>query len=145
LGTEEELLHLLTETVAKESEFTIAGSNKVSVLTSGRSNRLTYAGLGTDGVIVTKILRFEEREGSRLGVDRPARVHLELSLVRVSDSKKVWEGSFHHDDKPLSENLFKIRESRGEGWLTARELIAKGFQQIIKDLSAERRAAFSSN
>ena len=92
--------------------------------------------LDADFIIVGYLFRFEERIGSRIGVDRPASVGFDVHLLRVKDGKRVWDGKFNETQQALSENLLKMRSfvRRKASWLTAEELSSVGMDEMIKRL-----------
>ena len=92
--------------------------------------------LNADYLLLGFIARFEERVGSALGVEKPASVAFDLHLYRVKDIKMVWEGRFDETQRPLSENLLKIRSffKRKAAWLTAEELASSGLDEMLKRL-----------
>jgi len=92
--------------------------------------------LDVDFIIVGYLFRFEERIGSRIGVDRPASVGFDVHLLRVKDGKRVWDGKFNETQQALSENLLKMRSfvRRKASWLTAEELSSVGMDEMLKRL-----------
>ena len=92
--------------------------------------------LDVDFVFVGYLFRFEERIGSRIGVDRPASVGFDVHLLRVKDGKRVWDGKFDETQQALSENLLKIGSfvRRGAAWLKAEELSSVGMDEMLKRL-----------
>ena len=92
--------------------------------------------LDVDFIIVGYLFRFEERIGSRIGVDRPASVGFDVHLLRVKEGKRVWDGKFDETQQALSENLLKMRSfvRRKASWLTAEELSSVGMDEMLKRL-----------
>jgi hypothetical protein len=90
--------------------------------------------LGVDFIFVGSLFRFEERVGSRIGVDRPASVGFDVHLLRVKDGKRAWDGKFDETQQALSENLLKIGSfvRRGAAWLKAEELSSVGMDEMLK-------------
>jgi hypothetical protein len=90
--------------------------------------------LGVDFIFVGSLFRFEERVGSRVGVDKPASVGFDVHLLRVRDGKRVWDGKFDETQQALSENLLKIGSfvRRGAAWLKAEELSSVGMDEMLK-------------
>jgi hypothetical protein len=90
--------------------------------------------LDVNFVFVGYLFRFEERIGSRIGVDRPASVGFDVHLLRVKDEKRVWDGKFDETQQALSENLLKIGSfvRRKGSWLTAEELSRVGMDEMLK-------------
>jgi len=84
-------------------------------------------------LLVGFLFRFEEREGSSLGVEKPASVGFDLHLIRMRDGKLVWEAKFDETQQPLSENILKIGAflRRKASWLTAEELASVGMDEIL--------------
>ncbi|OAQ21522.1 hypothetical protein [Thermosulfurimonas dismutans] len=89
--------------------------------------------LGTEAILYGKVFRFREREGRGYAVKEPASVAFALVLFRSSDGRILWKGWFDETQKPLSENLFKIRLYGGVRWLTAQQLAEKGLERVLSD------------
>ena len=92
--------------------------------------------LEADFIFVGYLFRFEERVGSRIGVERPASVGFDIHLLRVKDGKRVWDGKFDETQQALSENLLKMGSfvRRGAAWLKAEELSSVGMEEMLKRL-----------
>jgi hypothetical protein len=90
--------------------------------------------LNADYVFVGFVFRYEEREGSALGVEKPASVGFDVHLYRIKDGKRVWTGKFDETQKPLSENLLEIGTFvKGKGtWVKAEELSKIGMEKMLK-------------
>jgi hypothetical protein len=90
--------------------------------------------LNVDFILVGYLFRFEERIGSRIGVEKPASVAFDLHLYRLRDGKMVWNGRFDETQQALSENLFKIGSflRRKASWLTAEELASVGMDEMLE-------------
>jgi hypothetical protein len=96
--------------------------------------------LDVDFILVGYLFRFEERIGSRIGVERPASVGFDVHLLRLRDGKRVWDGKFDETQKPLSENILKLGAffRRQASWLTAEELANVGMDEMLKKLPGLR-------
>jgi hypothetical protein len=96
--------------------------------------------LDVDFILVGYLFRFEERIGSRIGVQKPASVGFDVHLLRLRDEKRVWDGKFDETQKPLSENILKIGSffRRQASWLTAEELASVGMNEMLKKLPGLR-------
>jgi hypothetical protein len=90
--------------------------------------------LNVDFIFIGYLFHFEERIGSRIGVDKPASVGFDVHLLRVKDGKRVWDGKFDETQQALSENLLKIGSfvRRGATWLKAEELSSVGMDEMLK-------------
>jgi hypothetical protein len=83
---------------------------------------------GADGVLVGRIYRWQEREGTDYAISRPASVAFNLLLVRPADGAILWRGRFDKTQQSLSENLFDMSTflHGGGRWMTARKLALMG-------------------
>ena len=96
--------------------------------------------LDVDFVFVGYLFRFEERVGSRVGVEKPASVGFDIHLFRVKDGKRVWDGKVDETQQALSENLLNIGSfvRRGATWLKAEELSSADMDAILKRLPSPK-------
>ncbi len=92
--------------------------------------------LKADAVLRGVITDFREREGSHVGVQRPAAVGIELWLTRARDGQTIWHGSYHETQQSLTEEIrtLPLYFKRGTRWLTAEELAAYAVDELIKTL-----------
>jgi hypothetical protein len=97
--------------------------------------------LQADGVVWGAVFRYEEREGTAYGVNRPAAVSLDLHLMRISDGTLVWKAQWSESQKSLSENLFQLGEvaKRGLRWMTAEEMARSGLTEMLKGFPGPER------
>lgn len=90
--------------------------------------------LQADAVLLNRVYRFRQRVGTRYSVESPASVGLDMLLIRVPDSRLIWNGYVDKTQQSLSENLFRIREfikMKGQ-WISAEELAAFGMDDSLK-------------
>jgi tetrahydromethanopterin S-methyltransferase subunit G len=90
--------------------------------------------LGLYAVVIGGVYRFEQREGSALGVQRPASSAFDAHLVRVSDKKVLWSGRFDETQHTLSENLLKVGSflKGGAQWVTVERLTEIGVESVLR-------------
>lgn len=90
--------------------------------------------LNYDGILVTSVNRYQEREGTEFAVINPASVAFSFRLLDVDSGMIVWSADFDQTQKPLFENILPKTRATGSGfrWLTAHELAAAG---LIKKLN----------
>jgi len=105
-------------------------------VTIGVADMLQETGrsFSSDAVLFGYIYRWRERIGTNYGVESPASVAFDLSLISTHTGTVVWKGSFKKTQASLSENLLDFStflKSRGR-WLTARELADIGLEKLIK-------------
>ncbi len=84
--------------------------------------------LGAEAVVVGKIYRFIDRDGTDYSVKSSASVAFDVFLIRVEDSRPIWSGRFDESQRSLTENLFDISAfmKRGGRWVTAEEMAIDG-------------------
>ncbi|MFP4236376.1 MAG: hypothetical protein ACLFRQ_02515 [Desulfonatronovibrio sp.] len=88
-----------------------------------------------DYILVPFLFDWQERKGGELGVERPAKVTLELNLINVEE---LIMDRFLFDERQLSlsENILGAGQffKRGAKWISARELAREGLQQGVREL-----------
>ncbi len=96
--------------------------------------------LGVQGVLYGMLSKYTELEGSKIGSETPAAVGCTLWLVDGQSGEVLWSARFADNERPLSENIFRIKRrlSAGVGNSTAGELLSAGFTEAFKRLEAER-------
>lgn len=104
---------------------------------------------GIEGVLSFTLLNYVERQGSKLGSDRPAVVDFRVRLFGVSDGAVVWEGNYHFKDQSLADNLLNVKERLADpnnlGWKNADKMFETGVGLAMDDLSARREAQFTGS
>jgi hypothetical protein len=91
---------------------------------------------GADAVLSGYIYRWQERDGTDFGVNRPASVSFDLQLTRPDDGAAVWRRKFDKTQTSLTENILDISTFvKGRGrWMTAEELARLGLRVILADM-----------
>jgi TolB-like protein len=89
-----------------------------------------------DAIVSGRVLRYRERVGEEWGVKSPASVSFVIEVWDVKRGDIVWSGRYDETQRPLSENIFAVREfsQRGARWLKADELALDGVKKAIADL-----------
>jgi curli biogenesis system outer membrane secretion channel CsgG len=90
--------------------------------------------LGVHAVVIGGIYRFEQREGSGLGVEKPASVAFDAHLVRVHDDRILWSAIVDKTQQSLSENLLRAHTfvKGGGQWMTAERLAEIEIESALK-------------
>jgi len=91
---------------------------------------------GADAVLIGQVYRWRERVGADFGVESPASVAFDLSLVRPSDGAILWRGNYDKTQRSLFEDLFDYKtyiNSKGL-WLTAKKLAKLGLDKLLEDM-----------
>lgn len=89
--------------------------------------------LKTQTVLFGSVTTFIEREGSALGVRKPASVGFTVQLIHTDDGHLLWKASYHETQKSLMEDItaFRLFFKRKGRWLTAAELSEDGVEQLL--------------
>lgn len=92
--------------------------------------------LAVDAVLRGQVSEFEERVGSDLGAQKPARVAFAVELMRVPSGEVVWQAVYAETQKALSENLWDLPGfvKAGGRWIRAGELAALGADKVAAEL-----------
>lgn len=100
--------------------------------------------LSVDAVLHTYVTTYEPRVGSKIGVSEPASAGFQVTLLRVSDGREIWNSTFFQKDKALSEDLFRLGQvlKNGAGWRTSDEILKEGFVLASQDLAIKRNKQF---
>ena len=89
--------------------------------------------LNTSTVLLGSVTTFVEREGSALGIRKPASVGFTVQLIHAEDGHLLWKAGYHETQKSLMEDLsaFRLFFRRGSRWLTAAELSEDGIERLL--------------
>lgn len=138
---------LVSRTVeSKLSAEVFSGTDVVSRLAPGGGIRVDETqffsvadAVGARGVLITRVHRYVERVGSRVGVEQPASVYFTMELLRTDSRDLVWRSSYSFTDRALSENLFRLKDHFGDrtqpGWRTASDALLRGISEATEDLN----------
>jgi hypothetical protein len=87
-----------------------------------------------DAVLTGVILRYVDRDGTALSVNRPASVVYEAYLIGARDGAMLWQARFDETQKPLLDNLLLVgRFLQGGGvWQTSETLTRIGLERVIE-------------
>lgn len=83
---------------------------------------------------------YKELVGSQVGAVSPASIKIRVQLVE--NGKQIWSGAYVNAQAPLSENFLSRDMDLREGFVSGRELLELGFEQITQDLGEARMKAF---
>jgi hypothetical protein len=96
-----------------------------------------------DAVLTGVILRYEDRDGHALAVDRPASVAYDAYLISARDGAMLWRARFDETQKPLLDNLLLVgRFLQGGGvWQTSETLTRIGLERVLETFPGIARSA----
>ena len=85
-------------------------------------------------VMAGYLYRFRERIGNRYSVESPSSVAFDFHLIRVSDGRILWGGSYDETQRSLSENILNIGTflKRKAEWITADTMAKEGLEEMFK-------------
>ncbi|MBI3609616.1 MAG: hypothetical protein HY204_02805 [Nitrospirae bacterium] len=89
--------------------------------------------LNAQSVLFGTVSMFSEREGSALGIRKPASVGFTVQLISTEDGHLLWKASYHETQKSLMEDItaFRLFFKRKGRWLTAAELSEDGVERVL--------------
>lgn len=89
-----------------------------------------------DYLLVPQILEWRDRVGGQWGVNEPAKVTFELTLLDVARQRVAQRYHFEESQVSLSEDLLKAKTffRRGGKWLTTRQLVQDGLREGLREL-----------
>lgn len=104
-----------------ESTLSVAGDLRRQTASIGK-------GVGSDAVLTTTVIRYQERIGSEMSAQQPASVAFQMRLVTTGTGQTIWFASFDETQKTLLENLLKFRQAatRKFKFVTAEQLTREG-------------------
>jgi hypothetical protein len=96
-----------------------------------------------DAVLTGVIIRYEDRQGSALAVDRPASVAYDAYLISARDGEMLWRARFDETQRPLLDNLLLIgRFLHGGGvWQSSDTLARIGLERVLETFPGIARRA----
>jgi len=93
---------------------------------------------GATAVVLGRLLRYREREGSAAGSTRPASVSFEVTVYEAPTARRLWTGRFDETQQAITEAILRARSYPGGGtrWLTAPEFARWGADEVAKAITA---------
>jgi hypothetical protein len=93
---------------------------------------------GATAVVLGKVTRWREREGSAAGAARPASVAFEVSLHEAPAGRRLWTGRFDETQRSMTENILRARQYPGGGtrWLTTEEFARWGAREVAQAMAS---------
>ena len=90
--------------------------------------------LGVSAVVTGSVMRFEEKVGTKLAVEKPASVSFSVALIDVKSGRMVWKAKFEKTQQALFDNVLDYQTffKGGMVWQKAEKLSAIGAQSAVK-------------
>ena len=88
-----------------------------------------------DILLVPFIIDWHEREGSRMGITRPAHVKMDFFLLNIKDASILNRFTYEEEQKGLADNLLSVGLflKRKGSWVSADVLAVEGMTKVIKE------------
>lgn len=95
---------------------------------------------GATSVLLGRLLRFREREGSAAGSTRPASVSFEIIIFEAPSARRLWAGRFDETQQAITEAVLRARQYPGGGtrWLSGTEFARWGATEAARAITAPR-------
>jgi hypothetical protein len=91
--------------------------------------------VGCDGVLVTTVRRFKQREGTEYASDDPASADLHMALIHAVSGTVLWTADIRETQESLLDNIltFEKMQSRGFKWVSVEEMVEQGIVERLAD------------
>lgn len=85
-------------------------------------------------VLFGYISAYTNREGSAVGIERPASVDFSVHLIETKNGQPLWSGRFHETQKSLFEDITEFPSflKRRGRWIEVDELAGTGLDALLK-------------
>ncbi len=91
---------------------------------------------GADALLMGRITRLRERQGTGAGATRGATISFQADLFGAPGGARLWTGNVDETQRPLSENVLDASRYPGGGsrWLSAEEMLRWGAEQVVIEI-----------
>jgi hypothetical protein len=119
----------------------IMSSNEVSSLipeiSGGQIGTVIALGQKTncDGVLLTTVYRYKQREGTEYAADSPASVNFSVVLRHTKNGNVLWSADFREKQQSFLSNIFSFTQAKKRGfkWISVEELMEQGIKERLND------------
>ncbi len=119
----------------------IISSNEVSSLvpevSGGQIGTIVALGqkLKCDGVLLTTVHRYKQREGTEYAADSPASVDFSMVLRHTKNGNVLWSADFREKQQSFLSNILSFTQAKKRGfkWISVEELMAQGIKERLND------------
>lgn len=112
-------------------------SHAVKEVSGGISGTIAALGekMNCEGVLITTIRRYVQRDGTELAVDAPASADFKMVLRHAPTGTMLWSADFQETQESLLSNIFSYNkmQKRGFHWITAEELLEQGLKERLDE------------
>ena len=119
----------------------IMSSSEISFLipeiSGGQIGTVTALGkkLNCDGVLLTTVHRYKQREGTDYAADSPASVNFAMVLRHAKSGNVLWSADFREKQQSFLSNIFSFTQAKKRGfkWISVEELMEQGIKERLND------------
>jgi hypothetical protein len=119
----------------------IMSSSEISFLipeiSGGQIGTVTALGkkLNCDGVLLTTVHRYKQREGTDYAADSPASVNFTMVLRHAKSGNVLWSADFREKQQSFLSNIFSFTQAKKRGfkWISVEELMEQGIKERLND------------
>lgn len=145
-----EMDNILAEVLAEESKNSFLSKESAlhcsrtigerDGVTNNQAALRTWSAIGrcmkVDLLVVPQMLELRQRAGGELGVDKPARIVMDIFLVDVRNETLIGRSRFEETQTALTSNLLEADKffKRGGKWISASQLAREGMVKAVKEL-----------
>jgi len=88
-----------------------------------------------DGVMITVVQRFKQREGTELAVDEPASAKFNMVLRHAESGTVLWTADFKETQQSYFSNIlsFSKAQKRGFKWISVEDLMEQGVKEKLAE------------
>lgn len=121
-------VHFLSSSQVAELAPEISGGISGTVAALGKK-------LNCDGVLLTTVRRYTQREGTEYSAESPASVDFFMVLRDSGNGSVLWTAEFREKQQSFLSNIFSFSKakSRGFKWITVEELMEQGIKERLDD------------
>ena len=132
---------LLQQELATHSKVRLLSSSQLDNLIPEVEGGLSgaYARIGQkincDGVLITTVSRFKQREGSSMAAESPASAEFRMVLRHSGNGAVLWSADFQETQDSFLMNIFSYSKMQRQGfrWLSVEQLMEQGVSQRIAE------------
>lgn len=91
--------------------------------------------LNCDGVLLTTVRRYQQRQGTEYAADAPAVVDFSMVLRHSATGTVLWSTDFREEQQSLLSNIFSFSKAKTRGfkWVSVEQLMEQGMKQRLDE------------
>ncbi len=84
--------------------------------------------VGCEGVLMTTVRRFKQREGTEYASDDPAAADLQMVLIHAASGAALWTADFRETQESFLDNILSYDKMQKQGfkWISVEQLVEQG-------------------